>query len=109
MLYARLLKMKELSEELKDKPPQVTSLNPVAAELGLQAESCKFFCSLSLAPTFTEKDRYTELLKNTISVISNEMDPTDYEDRARNMFGISAYLFFTIDKLLQTLAKQVIS
>lgn len=37
------------------------------------------------------------------------MDPTDYEDRARNMFGISAYLVFTIDKLLQTLAKQVIT
>lgn len=41
MLYARLLKMKELSDELKDKPPHVASLNPTAAELGLQKESRK--------------------------------------------------------------------
>jgi hypothetical protein len=47
MLYARLLKMKELSDELKDKPPQVTSLNPTAAELGLQTESRKFLAANS--------------------------------------------------------------
>ena len=42
MLYARLLKMKELSDELKDKPPYIVSLNPTAAELGLQNESGKY-------------------------------------------------------------------
>ena len=45
MLYARLMKMKELSDELSEKPPHVTSLNPTAAEMGLQKESgTNYFC-----------------------------------------------------------------
>lgn len=36
-----------------------------------------------------------------------EMDATDFEDRCRAMFGTSAYYIYTIDKLVQSLAKQV--
>ena len=39
MLYARLLKMKEMSDELAHQPPVAVALNPVAVELGLQKES----------------------------------------------------------------------
>ena len=35
--------MKELSEELISKPPHTTSLNPTAADMGLQKESRKRF------------------------------------------------------------------
>jgi hypothetical protein len=35
MLFARLLKMKELSIEMKDNVPRSESLNPVAVDLGL--------------------------------------------------------------------------
>ena len=98
MLYARLLKMKEISNELSRKPPATVSLNSIAVDLGFQKQA---------SPLFSEKDRYTELLKNSILFLSGDMDPLEYEDRARAMYGTSAYLVFTMDKLVQTLAKQI--
>lgn len=66
-----------------------------------------FYCSVVKA--FTEEDRYTELLKITNSFIQNELDATEYEDKVRAMYWTGGFIIFTVDKLVQSIAKQVIN
>ena len=40
-------------------------------------------------------------------LISSDVDPVKYEDECRDLFGISSYILFTMDRLLQALVKQV--
>ncbi|KAI8904077.1 SIN3-like protein B, transcription regulator [Gorgonomyces haynaldii] len=98
MLYSRLLKMKELSEELVGDVPRSEVVNPTAVDLGLVKEAVK---------GFTEKDRYAELLKMLPQFLSGELDPNDFEDRVRNMYWTSGYIIFTVDRLVQAIVKQV--
>lgn len=56
---------------------------------------------------FDEKKRYEDLLKAIESLIENKIDSVEFEERCRTMYGTSAYLVYTIDKLCQTFAKQV--
>eukprot|EP00842_Homolaphlyctis_polyrhiza_P000610 jgi/Hompol1/154/HPOL_005247-RA len=98
MIYSRLLKMKELSDELDGVPTRLDSYNTVALELGIQKENPR---------SYTEKDRYTELLKMIDAFVNNEIEATDFEDRTRNLFWTSGYLVFTIDRLVIALCKQV--
>jgi paired amphipathic helix protein Sin3a len=60
------------------------------------------------APTFSEKDRFTELLKDINAFINNEMDANEFEDKTRELFWTSGYLIFTVDKLVQAIVKQVL-
>ncbi|KAI8928211.1 hypothetical protein BC831DRAFT_412149 [Entophlyctis helioformis] len=98
MLFSRLLKMKEMSDELDGVPTRPEMFNPAALELGLQKES---------GASYTEKDRYTELLKIINLFVTGELEANEFEDRARTMFWTSGYLVFTIDRLLQALVKQM--
>ncbi|KAL2918180.1 hypothetical protein HK105_202107 [Polyrhizophydium stewartii] len=99
MLFSRLLKMREMSDELDGIPTRSDTYNTVALELGLQKEST--------TPSFTEKDRFTELIKNINLLINGDMDANDFEDQARNMFWTSGYLIFTVDRLIISLVKQM--
>ena len=40
-------------------------------------------------------------------VSSGNMDSTNYEDTCREMFGVHAYIAFTMDKLVQNIVRQV--
>jgi len=39
--------------------------------------------------------------------MEGSLDQTKFEDDCRDMFGVSSYILFTIDKLIFQLAKQV--
>ncbi|RKO92645.1 hypothetical protein BDK51DRAFT_18371 [Blyttiomyces helicus] len=97
MLYSRLVRMKELSHEMVDNPPKADTLNVVAVELGLQRENTRD----------QARDRYQDLLTDTYALVGGDLENPEFEERARSMFGTSAYVIFTIDKLLQATVKQV--
>ena len=98
MLFSRLLKMKELSDELENVPTRSDVLNATAVELGLQTGN---------PPSFTQKSRYLELIKLIYQLIDNDADPNDFEERVRGMYWTSGYLVFTIDRLIQSIVKQL--
>lgn len=45
-----------------------------------------------------------QLIKN---VLDGQIDNIQYEDSLRDMFTIHAYLAFTMDRMIQTMVKQV--
>ncbi|KAI9093851.1 hypothetical protein DFS34DRAFT_630591 [Phlyctochytrium arcticum] len=96
MLYARLSRMKEFSTLLSENPPRADRRSSTAKELGLQKNSIYDKC-----------DRYQELLVAIGAFIQNDMDAFDFEDKCRAMYGTSAYLIFTVDKLCQAVVKQL--
>ncbi|KAI8997990.1 hypothetical protein BC832DRAFT_566531 [Gaertneriomyces semiglobifer] len=120
MLYSRLLKMKELSEKLAQHPPE-SRKSRIALELGLQKLPKPSVSGQEGSTTLQHpqlqqqqqqhqqpqqpRDRYSELLKLVFALLQNEIDSSEYEERARSMFGTSAYLVFTVDKLCQAIAK----
>lgn len=99
MLFSRLLKMKEMSDDLDPIIPRSEQLNPTAVDLGLRDEPA--------AKVFTETNRYSELVKLIEQFITNELDASDFEDKTREMYWTAGYLIFTVDKLVQALVKQV--
>ncbi|KND04341.1 uncharacterized protein SPPG_00072 [Spizellomyces punctatus DAOM BR117] len=99
-LYSRLVRMKELSQELSQNPPKADRKSPVATELGLQKEAIAAYANL---------DRYTELLQSCFHFLQSDLEASEFEDKARNMFGTSAYLIFTVDKLCQAITKQMLA
>ncbi|KAJ3180454.1 Transcriptional regulatory protein sin3 [Geranomyces variabilis] len=97
LLYSRLMKMKELSSKIAHDPPKTGSKSHIAKELGLQNDSLA---------TYAKLDRYTELLQACASFLSGDTEASEFEEKARTMFGTSAYLVFTVDKLCQAIIKQ---
>ncbi|KAJ3372348.1 Transcriptional regulatory protein sin3 [Kappamyces sp. JEL0680] len=98
MLFSRLARMKEVSDELADTRPRGDVKNQVALELGLRKDT---------GATMTEKDRFTELLKDITAFVNGDMESNDFEDKTRELFWTSGYLIFTVDKLVQALVKQL--
>jgi paired amphipathic helix protein Sin3a len=96
MIYSRLLKMKELSRQMGVAPARHESLNPLAVELGLQKAG---------AADFNEADRYSDLFRTLVLFVSGDVEAGEFEDSARTMYGTSAYLVFTLDKLAQAAIK----
>ncbi|KAJ3087675.1 Transcriptional regulatory protein sin3 [Quaeritorhiza haematococci] len=99
MLYSRLLKMKELSEQLANHPPSSEKLNPVAVELGLKKPESGYI--------FNNKDRYQDLLENIREWFDGKLESNEFEERSRTMFQTSGYLTFTFDKLTQAIIRQI--
>lgn len=62
---------------------------------------------LTLGKPYTEKDRFSELLKDIELFVNNDMDANDFEDKTRELFWTSGYIIFTVDKLVQAIVKQV--
>lgn len=89
--------MKVLSEEMDKNSHFSGRRSRIAVELGLQ----KKYCYLS------RRNRYDQLLHDIKLLLDNSIYPSEFENRVRNLFGISAYITFTIDKLSQALLKQV--
>ncbi|KAI8799910.1 hypothetical protein BJ742DRAFT_686639 [Cladochytrium replicatum] len=100
MLYSRLYKMKELSKQLAEGPPHHDKANPTAVELGLQQPT-------AFGEGGKNRDRYGELLTYLRDLIFSRMDYNEYEEKTRMLFGTSAYLLFTADKLAASIVKQI--
>ncbi|KAK2087616.1 Paired amphipathic helix protein Sin3b [Saguinus oedipus] len=53
------------------------------------------------------EEYYPAFLDMVRSLLEGSIDPTQYEDTLREMFTIHAYVGFTMDKLVQNIARQV--
>lgn len=53
------------------------------------------------------EEYYPAFLDMVRSLLDGSIDPTQYEDTLREMFTIHAYVGFTMDKLVQSIARQV--
>jgi histone deacetylase complex regulatory component SIN3 len=109
-LYHRLIKMKDRSAALAREPPVVQGLNKVAVSLHYQDEA-----QARMLDEKFQQDRYRLLLRLIEAFFSQlyedqtkyQKASNDFEEATRELFGIHAYLMFTLDKLAQTLAKQI--
>ena len=121
-LYSRLLKIKEAAQAVADKPAVVQKTTQLARDLALQsaeltqlrmfslliAPSCLFLI-VSIASPPRSGNFYSELFGLLDRFFENvdEMDQSSFEDQLRGMFGTSAYVLFTSDKLVSAIFKQV--
>jgi paired amphipathic helix protein Sin3a len=95
MLYSRLGKIKALSMEMYENP----AINPVAVELGLRDGNNEV--------RFNAEDRYSDIICNLWELVDGNMDTTEFEDRAREMFGVYGYISFTIKEIAARIGKEV--
>ncbi|KAJ3071498.1 Transcriptional regulatory protein sin3 [Podochytrium sp. JEL0797] len=101
ILCSRLRKMKELSDRFQKTPPHHTSIiNPIAVSLGLQTPD-------ALETVQPKTNRYTDFLTSCHALFASQIESTEFEDRLRGLFGTSAYLSYTIDKLVAAIVKQI--
>lgn len=63
--------------------------------------------ALRLKPNEHCTDCYGTMLEMVKSVLDCSMDPSTYEDTLRNMFGIHAYIGFTLDRIVSYAVRQV--
>ena len=55
------------------------------------------------------EDYYSAFLEMVRNLLDGNMEPAQYEDSLREMFTIHAYTAFTMDKLIQSIVRQVSS
>uniref|UniRef100_A0A8C6T5N1 SIN3 transcription regulator family member Ab n=1 Tax=Neogobius melanostomus TaxID=47308 RepID=A0A8C6T5N1_9GOBI len=53
------------------------------------------------------EDYYSVFLEMVRNLLDGNMDPVQYEDTLREMFTIHAYVAFTMDKLIQSIVRQL--
>lgn len=53
------------------------------------------------------EDYYSVFLEMVRNLLDGNMEPAQYEDSLREMFTINAYIAFTMDKLIQSIVRQV--
>lgn len=64
------------------------------------------YCVL-LAVDVDVEDYYSVFLEMVRNLLDGNMEPAQYEDSLREMFTIHAYIAFTMDKLIQSIVRQV--
>lgn len=95
-MYERLHKMKSISAACGTEK----KLNKAAVELDLVPNR---FEDMDLSHGY-----YHALLEMLDQYFEGEIDQATFEENARYLFGIEAYLTFTFDRTIQTLIKQVL-
>lgn len=63
-------------------------------------------CFLSAVDVDVE-DYYSVFLEMVRNLLDGNMEPAQYEDSLREMFTVHAYVAFTMDKLIQSIVRQV--
>nr|XP_061830842.1 paired amphipathic helix protein Sin3a-like [Nerophis lumbriciformis] len=53
------------------------------------------------------EDYYSVFLEMVRNLLDGNMEPTQYEDSLREMFSVHAYIAFTMDKLIQSIVRQL--
>lgn len=53
------------------------------------------------------EDYYSAFLEMVRNLLDGNMEASQYEDSLREMFTIHAYIGFTMDKLIQSIVRQV--
>ena len=63
---------------------------------------------LNILEGITVDEYYSALLDMVRSLLDGSMDSLSYEDSLREMFGIHAYVAFTLDKIIHSCVRQVV-
>lgn len=124
LLYSRLQKVKTLGNEMANKQPLRSKINPLAIELGLQdggsgpaAVVGAAANSSSLGPVAPTNEEagltlhpsryYDTLLDMCEKLFDGDVDQGTYEESVRYMYGIEGYIVFTLDKVIGAMIKVV--
>ncbi|KAI9255096.1 hypothetical protein BDA99DRAFT_485496 [Phascolomyces articulosus] len=99
LTYERLNKMKKLDEDMKSNPNKGKKINKVAHELDLYTSR---FDDIDISIGY-----YNSLLDLIDRYFNGDFDQNAFEEKARYIFVTDAYVLFTIDKLIQSIVKQV--
>ncbi|CAO3642759.1 unnamed protein product [Cunninghamella blakesleeana] len=98
MIYSRLFKIKKKSEEMA-KDPRCYSVNETAEQLGL--------ISSRFEDVDISQGGYKALLDQIDRFFDSDIDAATFEENIRFLFKTDAYTIFNIDKLIQTIIKQI--
>lgn len=66
-----------------------------------------FFKPFFLPVDIEVEDYYSAFLEMVRNLLDGNMEASQYEDSLREMFTIHAYIAFTMDKLIQSIVRQV--
>ncbi|ELR12555.1 paired amphipathic helix protein sin3, putative [Acanthamoeba castellanii str. Neff] len=94
IIYDRLTAAKEMEKNSDKKKWAASVLTPPKEMLSTASDSEK-------------KDPYQHLITSIYALMEGSLEQSKFEDDCRDMFGISSYILFTIDKLIVQLAKQL--
>ena len=97
--------MKELSAQLHLNPPKTNIQSQTALELGILKPG--EYSSDAISSFESSKGRYHDLLRAIHGLFHVKLESQEFEDKCRSLFGTSAYLMFTVDKLIQAIIKQI--
>ncbi|KAK7571866.1 hypothetical protein V9T40_014338 [Parthenolecanium corni] len=76
-------------------------------ESSARKESAAISLRLKPKPEIEVEDYYPAMLDMVKNVLDGNMDSTTYEDTLREMFGIHAYIAFTLDKVVSHAVRQL--
>ena len=110
----RLAKLKTLAEESNNKPYSSERQNVVAQFLNLAVDDVESDSEFGDGGPEkvrsheipSDKDMYGSLVTMLKKLLSGDMDPQVFEERARFMFGLEAYSVFTVDRLIHSIIRQ---
>lgn len=117
MAYDRLGKMKQLDKEYQADPSKAKYQSKAAIGLGINHKIFQH-CKLNIAERTCiltvcivnldfKEGYYKALLKLIDHFFDDELDQQTFEECARYIFGTKAYMLFSIDKLMQSITRQV--
>ncbi|CAF1010544.1 unnamed protein product [Adineta ricciae] len=104
LLCERLLKMFQQSLRLIEQENR--ELNDNSNQRN-QQPSVATLLRLSSRPNIPVDDYYPVFLDMVRNLLDGNMDSSSYEDSLRDMFGIHAYIAFTMDKIIQNCVRQL--
>ena len=98
MLCDRLKYFSGVSAQLVDEEMHFRSLRSTAVSAAIQLRN----------PNAVDvRDSYNYFLELVRSLLDGNVETSSFEDQLRDMFGIHAYVAFTIDKLIQNITRQL--
>ncbi|KAK0450434.1 histone deacetylase complex, SIN3 component [Desarmillaria tabescens] len=104
VMYTRLLKFRNISNQLATEGPQNKA--PLIVT-GLSPQATAFIESMS-NPNANASHFYELMLESCERLFDNEVEQPAFEEQMRLMFGVKeAFKIFTIDKLIGSIIKQV--
>ncbi|KAG0894894.1 hypothetical protein G6F34_008705 [Rhizopus arrhizus] len=97
ILYERLYKLKYINDNYPERLKK--TLNKTAVDLSLYSNR---FDDIDLS-----NGHYNALVKMIERFIDGDLDQATFEENVRYIFGIDAYIVFTIDRVLHFFVKQI--
>ena len=100
-LFSRVEKLKSISQKCSSRYEKVKDkVLPPEEEVAIKL-------SVKKAPEVTPDKYFENFMAKVKKVMEGALDMPSFEDSMRDIFGVSAYTTFTIDKLIQCINRQL--